>query len=205
MKTSHFETLKQKFDFINPRISTDWEAVNVPAEHLVEFCRHLRDNLGFDLLVDVTAIDEGLDASPRFITVYHFFSSINHTYFRVASECTDTEPPAMMSLTSLWPAANWHERETYDMFGIKFQGHPDLRRILMWSGYPYYPLRKDFPLAGIETDLPGKDIAEETKATVIPSPMDGGPFRAVQASTVKKREPRGFDESWSEKHKKPLS
>jgi hypothetical protein len=59
------------------------------------------------------------------------------------------------SVVSLWPGANWHERECYDMFGIKFEGHPDLRRILMWDGYPYHPLRKEFPLAGIETELPG--------------------------------------------------
>jgi len=205
MKTSHFQTLKQQFNSITSRPSTDWEAVNVPSEYLVEFCMHLRSNFAFDMLVDLTAIDLGINESPRFVTIYHFFSSINHNYFRVACECTDTEPPTMISLTNIWPAANWHEREAYDMFGIKFQGHPDLSRILMWQGYPYYPLRKDFPLAGIETDLPGKDVVEETKAKVIPAPLDGGPFHGVQASTVKKREPKGYDESWSEQHPKPLS
>lgn len=110
----------------------------------------------------------------------------------------------MVSISNIWPAANWHEREAYDMFGIKFEGHPDLKRILMWTGYPYYPLRKDFPLAGIETDLPGKDVVEETKTKVMPAPLDGGPFHGVQASTMKKREPKGYDESWTEKHQKPL-
>lgn len=204
MKTSLIETLKQKFNFIDSRPTIDCEAVNIPAQYLVEFCNHLRDELAFDLLVDLTAIDAGVEASARFTTIYHFFSSIKHTYFRVACECSDNEHPVMISITSIWPAANWHEREAYDMFGIKFQGHPELKRILMWQGYPYYPLRKDFPLAGIETDLPAKDVVEETKVKVLPAPMDGGPFHGVQASTMKMREPKGYDESWTEKHPKPL-
>lgn len=74
----------------------------------------------------------------------------------------------------------------------------------MWEGYEYYPLRKDFPLAGIETDLPAPDVVKETEAKVIPAPMMGGPFHARQASTMKLREPKGFDESWTEGHEKPL-
>lgn len=204
MKTAFIEVLKQKFDFISFRSSLDCEAVNVPMDHLVEVCKHLQNELGFDMLVDLTAIDFGIEASPRFTTIYHFFSSIHYTYFRVACECSQSEPPTMVSIADIWPTANWHEREAYDMFGIKFQGHPDLKRILMWPGYPYYPLRKDFPLAGIETDLPGKDVVEETKAKVIAAPLDGGPFHGVQASTIKKREPKGYDESWTEKKPKPF-
>jgi len=204
MKTSFIERLKQQFNFIDSRQSIDYEAVNVPVQHIVEFCTHLRDELGFDMLVDLTAIDWGVEASPRFTAIYHFFSSMHCAYFRVACECLDNEHPTMTSISNIWPAANWHEREAYDMFGIKFQGHPDLKRILMWPGYPYYPLRKDFPLAGIETDLPGKDVVEETKAKVIPAPLAGGPFHGAQASTMKKREPKGYDESWTEKHPRPL-
>lgn len=89
MKTSLVEVLKQKFDFISPRSSIDWEAVNVPMGDLEEFCRHLRDALGFDMLVDLTAIDSGIEVSPRFTTIYHFFSSTHYTYFRVACECSE--------------------------------------------------------------------------------------------------------------------
>ena len=107
-------------------------------------------------------------------------------------------------MVSLWPGANWHEREAYDMFGITFEGHPDLRRILMWDGYPYHPLRKEFPLAGIETALPDSEIAEETKAKVIAAPMMGGPFVASAGEmNLTDAEPRAKDESWSERSAKP--
>jgi NADH-quinone oxidoreductase subunit C len=87
-------------------------------------------------------------------------------------------------VTTVWRTANWHEREIYDMMGVRFRGHPDLRRILMWEGYPYHPLRKDFPLAGKPTDLP--EVAFTKSA-----PLEGGPFVTVSGckdSTV--REPR---------------
>jgi NADH-quinone oxidoreductase subunit C len=90
------------------------------------------------------------------------------------------------------------------MFGIKFEGHPDLRRILMWDGYPYYPLRKEFPLAGIETDLPVADIAEETGTRVIAAPMAGGPFVASPGEVnLTEAEPRAKDESWSDRRPRP--
>jgi NADH-quinone oxidoreductase subunit C len=72
-------------------------------------------------------------------------------------------------VSDIWPTANWHEREVYDMMGITFDGHPDLRRILMWEGYPFFPLRKDFPLAGKPSDMP------EVAFTGI-APLEGGPF-----------------------------
>src|SRR5258707_13928875 len=76
------------------------------------------------------------------------------------------------TISDIWPTANWHEREIFDMMGIRFKGHPDLRRILMWEGFPYYPLRKDFPLAGKPSEMP--DVAF-TK----PAPLDGGPFLTI--------------------------
>jgi len=94
------------------------------------------------------------------------------------------ETGAVDTVSDIWPTANWHEREAYDMMGIKFNRHPDLRRILMWEGYPYFPLRKDFPLEGLPSEMP--DIAF-TKVT----PMEGGPFVTVPSTaTSKDREPR---------------
>jgi NADH-quinone oxidoreductase subunit C len=94
------------------------------------------------------------------------------------------ELPEAPSLTGVWPTADWHEREIYDMMGIRFSGHPDLRRILMWDGYPYFPLRKDFPLAGKQSDLPEVAFTD-------PAPLAGGPFVTIAGGkdTIS-REPR---------------
>jgi NADH-quinone oxidoreductase subunit C len=97
------------------------------------------------------------------------------------SEDQVEDPP---TLSHLWATADWHEREIYDMMGIRFAGHPDLRRILMWEGYPYFPLRKDFPLEGKPSDMP--DVAFSNIA-----PLEGGPFvTSPSSATVKDREPR---------------
>jgi len=142
--------------------------------------------------------------SPRFTVVYHLFSTTRHDYLRVAAACADNLAPTMPTATGLWPAADWHEREAFDMFGIKFEGHPDLRRILMWDEYPHFPLRKDFPLAGIDTPLPDLEIAAETVASLKPAPMMGGPFVASPGEmNLTEAEPRAKDESWTERREKP--
>ena len=90
------------------------------------------------------------------------------------------------------------------MFGITFDGHPDLRRILMWDGYPHFPLRKEFPLAGIETPLPDAEITEETGTAAIAAPMAGGPFVAAPGEiNLTEAEPRAKDESWSDRRVQP--
>lgn len=195
--------LSAQFPEITERPSLDWPAFNIPAPILVAAMTHLRDAHGFDMLVDVTAVDWEHE-TPRFSSVYHLLSTSKHVYLRVVTACEEVDDtPRVPSLVSVWPAAGWHERETYDMFGIIFEGHGDLRRILMWEGYPHFPLRKEFPLAGIETELPDSEVAEETGAKVKSAPMMGGPFVAPQANVMSRREPRARDESWTEGQEKP--
>ena len=195
--------LKGKFPQVSDRASLDWPAFNVPAADAPAVLQCLRDEFGFDMLTDVTAIDAGMEKSPRFTVVWHLFSTTGHTYVRIAADCANDTEPAMPSATALWAGANWHEREAYDMFGVTFTGHPDLRRILMWDGYPYFPLRKEFPLAGIETALPDAEVAAETKAKVKPAPMMGGPFVTSSGEFgLGEAEPKGKDESWTERREK---
>lgn len=196
--------LKGKFPQVTDRPSADHPAFNVSAGEVVAVLRYLRDEFAFDMLVDLTAIDWAEGASPRFTVVYHLLATARGDYLRIAANCPSDAEPAVPSVVSLWPGANWHERECFDMFGIKFDGHPDLRRILMWDGYPYHPLRKEFPLAGIETELPDVEVAAETKAKVIAAPMVGGPFVASSGEmNLTEAEPRAKDESWNERKEKP--
>ena len=202
MSTSDLALLQERFEYLTERASADHPALNCPADKLIELCSTLRDDFGYDLLLDVTAIDWDA-ASPRFTGVYHFLSTSKHEYLRVAADCVGDIDPCLPSLTGLYAAANWHERETYDLMGIHYDGHPDLTRILMWDDYPYHPLRKDFPLAGIETPLPADDVAEVTGVSVKPAPMLGGPFVSSADGPMSQTEPSARDESWSEKKEKP--
>ena len=195
--------VSQQFPSATPRASLDCPAFNVPAAEVVAVLKHLRDTQAYDFLMDVTAIDWSAEKSPRFTVVWHLYSSTKHTYVRLAADCASDSEPAMPTATGLWAGADWHERETYDMLGIKFTGHPDLRRILMWDAYPYFPLRKDFPLAGLPTELSDADITEETKTGVISAPMAGGPFVATPGEPMGEAEPRAKDEAWNEKSEKP--
>ena len=146
---------------------------------VAKFCR---DELSFDYLIDITSIDN-FGEEPRFEIVYHLYSMSDSIHLRFKLKVPE-ETGAVDTVSDIWPTANWHEREAYDTMGIKFNGHPDLRRILMWEGYPYFPLRKDFPLEGLPSEMP--DIAF-TKVT----PMEGGPFVTVPSTaTSKDREPR---------------
>ncbi len=197
-------SLQAKFPQITPRASADHPAINVPMGDVLPVLKCLRDEHNYDMLMDVTAIDWGVEASPRFTAVWHVHSTVNHGYVRVAADCANDADPIAPTAVGLWAGANWHERETFDLMGVKFSGHPDLRRILMWDGYPYHPLRKDFPLAGIETELPDLEVAEETSAKVKPAPMAGGPFVASPGEmNLTEAEPRAKDESWNERQEKP--
>src|ERR1043166_3091629 len=133
-------------------------------------------------IYDITSIDN-FGEEPRFEIVYHLYSMPHALHVRLKLKLSE-EIGAVDTVSDIWPTADWHEREIYDMMGIKFNGHPDLRRILMWDGYPFFPLRKDFPLAGLPSDMP--DVAF-TKVT----PLEGGPFVTVPSTAGSKdREPR---------------
>ena len=117
----------------------------VPRAKLHDVCRFLRDDaeLRFDMLVDVTAVDY-LGRVPRFEVVYHLYSvPLNHRIrIKVALDESD---PSLPSLVPVWVGANWLERETWDLYGIVFDGHPDLRRIYLYEEFQGHPLRKDYP------------------------------------------------------------
>ena len=198
MADNDFALLKERFEYLTERDSADHLAVNCPVDKFIEFTTALRDELGYDLLVDVTGIDWDAE-SPRFTGIYHILSTTKHEYLRIAVDCADDINPTLPSVAGLFPAANWHERETYDLLGIRYEGHPNLKRILMWDDYPYHPLRKDFPLAGIEVPLPADDVAEQTDTKVLPAPMMGGPFVASADGPMSQTEPAAKDESWTEK------
>lgn len=196
------EELIKADDRLSPRESLDYPAINCEVDYIHDFLKRLREEFGFNFLADITAIDGG-EESPRFWVVYHVYKTDHpKSLLRIVTPLDDDAEPSCPSICDLWPAADWHERETYDMFGIHFKGHPDLRRILMWEDYPYYPLRKEFPLAGHETELPADDVVQRTGAKVKPAPMMGGPFHSRQHGSMSKREPRADDESWTEKREK---
>ena len=122
-------------------------------DHLVTVCAYLQKNLQYNFLSSVTAVD-WLERVPRYDVVYHLMSLPNQCELRLKVRVGQRgeEHPPVPTVTRVWPAANWYEREIYDLFGLTFTGHPDLRRILMPMDWTTHPLRKDYPLSGF--DLP---------------------------------------------------
>jgi NADH-quinone oxidoreductase subunit C len=125
----------------------------IPKERIVEVCKFLKDDneLRFELLADLCGIDMNT-SSKRFGVIYNLYSYTN-TYRMRLKTFTEGEDPIVPTVTGVWGTANWHERETFDMFGIIIEGHPDLRRMYMPDEFEYHPLRKDFPLMGIRGSL----------------------------------------------------
>ncbi|MCA1658632.1 MAG: NADH-quinone oxidoreductase subunit C [Verrucomicrobiaceae bacterium] len=152
------------------------------AADLREVAKFCRDDLSFDYLIDITSVDN-FGEEPRFEIVYELYSMTLAIHLRLKLRVSEDEGE-VPSVSDIWPTANWHEREIYDMMGVRFAGHPDLRRILMWDGYPFFPLRKEFPLEGLPSDMP--DVAFSESA-----PLEGGPFvTSPSTATTKDREPR---------------
>lgn len=210
------EKLRQRFgDLVSLPTEFRGEVTVVVSDSrkIKEVCAFAKKELGFDYLVDITGVDN-YGEDPRWMIVYHLYSMQNKCHLRIKTFVKDTvqkteeetvEPlipaserqeshfqgresdlPSLPSVVEVWKTADWHEREIYDMMGIRFEGHPDLRRILMWEGYPYFPLRKDFPLEGKPSLVEGIAFPEA-------APLEGGPFVAKQGGLSSEREPRAKD------------
>ncbi len=157
-------------------------SLTIARENLREIARCCRDDLSFNFLLDISSVDH-FGQDPRFEVVYELYSLELSLHLRLKLRVSEDDP-TVDTLSDLWPAADWHEREIFDMMGLRFNNHPDLRRILMWDGYPYFPLRKEFPLEGLPSDMP--DVAFTAAA-----PLEGGPFVTLPSmGTTKDREPR---------------
>ncbi len=143
----------------------------LPVDRLLEVCRACKEKLLYTFLVDLTAVDWRDRAEGRFDVVYWLHRFADSRRLRLKVRVGDgTELP---SLTSVWKAANWMEREVFDMFGLYFGGHPHLERILTWEGFNGHPLRKDFPVEGIDTG-----------AAIYPDvyPPGGGPVKGGEGA-----------------------
>ena len=182
--SAHTTRLSEQFgaDILGTKEFRGETTVLVAAPRIRDVALFCRDTLGYDMLLDLCSVDlHGSD--PRFEVVYELTSLAASTRLRLKSSLSEDEAE-IESVTDVWPTANWHEREVWDMMGIRFRNHPDLRRILMWEGYPYHPLRKEFPLGGFPTDVP--DVAFTETA-----PLAGGPFVTIPTDgNTEVREPR---------------
>ncbi len=146
--------------------------VEVDRDIIRSVAAYLKSDLGLNFLVDISSVDHMGD-EPRYEVVYEFCGlggASDQVHLRVKTKVSEDDA-TLDSIVPVFQGADWHEREIFDMMGLKFNGHPDLRRILMWDGYPFYPLKKDFPLEGIPSDAPGEGFS-------FIAPLEGGPFVA---------------------------
>ncbi len=147
--------LEEKFPASILEVGTFRNEVNVTVQKkdILEICKFLHSDpdLQYHMLTDLCGVDL-FPETPRFEVVYHLNSIKNNQRLRLKAKVEEKE--SISSVESIWKVANWYEREAYDLFGITFENHPDLRRIMMWDGYEGYPLRKDFPVEGPDFDKP---------------------------------------------------
>jgi len=146
-KKKILEYLREKFPEKIKEISVEFgdEIIIIDKDSLLDIVKFLKnDPYAFTMLLDLTCVDYK-GQKERFQMIYHFFSLSSNERLRINISLPEKDP-SIDSLTPFWKNANWLEREVYDMFGILFNGHPDLRRIFMYDGFEGYPLRKDYPL-----------------------------------------------------------
>lgn len=138
------DLLEMNVDYVHP-------LVRIKRDRLLDACRFLKNTLHFIYLNEIIGTDR-FTSDDRFEVIYHLISLRNRQrlFLKVRVE---EENPVLPSVTDLWKSANWNEREVFDMFGIRFDGHPDLRRIFLPEDFKYYPLRKEFPLLGVPGSL----------------------------------------------------
>lgn len=180
--SSAVSAIEAKFKVLQKTESRGEISLTVEEDQIVEIATFCKNEQGFDYLLDISSVDN-FGEEPRFEMVYELYSLERGEHLRLKFTVSE-DNLEVPTVSHLWATADWHEREVYDMMGIRFRGHPDLRRILMWEGYPYFPLRKDFPLAGKSSDV-------ENVAFSKPAPLEGGPFVTIPTTaTTKEREPR---------------
>jgi NADH/F420H2 dehydrogenase subunit C len=156
------------------RLSGDVVGIEVPAEQLLDVARVLRDNLGFEMMTCVS----GVDMVEHLESIYHFRSLRNNWLLQIRVKVPN-ENPRVPSLVSIYPSANWLERETYDLFGIFFEGHPDLRRILLDDDFFGYPLRKSFRATPHTVHDPATTQTDAIRAVTV------APERNIETITYK--------------------
>lgn len=138
------DALVDRFE-VKPSEFRDQVSLLVPAQQIVPVCVALRDEFEFNMLSAQTAVDYWPQQEPRFHLIYQFYSVTKNVRIGLRVPL-DGNAPSLPSIEGVFPNANWHEREIWDMFGIRFEGHSDLRRILMPYDWEGHPLRKDYPL-----------------------------------------------------------
>jgi NADH-quinone oxidoreductase subunit C len=147
--------LKDRYpiSILDVKIFRDEVTVTVQKKDIFEICKFLHSDpdLQYHMLTDLCGVDL-FPETPRFEVVYHLNSMKNNQRLRLKAKVGEKE--SISSVESIWKVANWYEREAYDLFGIPFENHPDLRRIMLWDGYEGHPLRKDFPVEGPDFDKP---------------------------------------------------
>lgn len=187
---STVETVRSRFPqaVIETVEHRDEQTIILKPENLVEVCSFLKNTLQYAMLETVTAVD-WLERVPRFDVVYQLLSLTNQCFIRLKVRVGERREanPQVPTVTGVWPGANWYEREVYDLFGIIFTGHPDLRRIMMPNNWTTHPLRKDYPLTGF-------DLPEPHWGGQVPYDTDPG-VGSLYQQTLRSPEGRELNES----------